>query len=89
MADIWTYLAVEASEEIANRFVNAVKAAFEPLRHFPLAGAARDHLAANLRVTFHGKYAIYYLPRPDALVIIRVVSGARDIAALVERGGFK
>jgi toxin ParE1/3/4 len=39
-------------------------------------------------MTFHGKYAIYCVPRPDELVIVRVVHGARDIAALAERGGF-
>jgi len=42
----------------------------------------------GLRVVFHSPYAIYYLPRPDAIVIVRVIHGARDIAALAERGGF-
>ena len=67
----------------------AIEAHFEPLRHFPLSGPTRDQLAPGLRVTFHSPYAIYYLPRPDALVIVRVIHGARDMAALAERGGFK
>ena len=37
-----------------------------------------------LRVTFHAPYAIYYLPQPEAVVIVRVIHGARDVAALVE-----
>jgi toxin ParE1/3/4 len=45
-------------------------------------------LAPGLRVTFRGAYAIYYMPLPDAIVIIRVLHGARDVAALAERGGF-
>jgi toxin ParE1/3/4 len=41
-----------------------------------------------LRVTFHGGYAICYRPLPEAVVIVRVLHGARDAAALAERGRF-
>jgi len=58
------------------------------VRHFPLAAPARAHLAPGLRVTIHGAYAIYYRPLPDAVVIVRVLHGARDAAAIAERGGF-
>lgn len=61
---------------------------FEPLRHFPFTGATREQLAPGLRVIFHSSYAVYYKTFPDAVVIIRVIHGARDIAALAERGGF-
>ena len=70
------------------RFVTAIEATFEPLRHFPLAGPSRDHLAPGLRVTFHSPYAIYYMPQPEAVVVIRMIHGARDISALAERGAF-
>jgi toxin ParE1/3/4 len=73
---------------IATRFVAAVEAAFEPLRRLPLSGAPREQFAPGLRVIFHGAYAIYYTPRPEALVIVRVLHGARDITTLSERGGF-
>lgn len=88
LAEIWAYIASEASEEIASRFVAAIKVAFEPLRHFPLAAPAREGLAPSLRVTFHNPYAIYYKPLPDAVVIIRVLHGARDVTAFADRGGF-
>jgi toxin ParE1/3/4 len=54
----------------------------------PLSGNARDQLAPDLRVTFHGRYAIYYTPRKSELVIVRVIHSARDVAALAEHGGF-
>jgi toxin ParE1/3/4 len=73
---------------VANGFIEAIETAFEPVRHFPLVGVAREQLAPGLRVTFHGAYAIYYRPLPDEIVIIRVLHGARDVAALVEHGGF-
>ena len=73
---------------MATRFVRAIEAAFEPVRYFPLAAPARDRFALALRVTFHGAYAIYDQPRADAIVIVRVLHGARDAAAIAEHGGF-
>ncbi len=73
---------------VANRFVADIEAAFEPLRQFPLAGPAREQFAPGLRVTFHHGYAIYYTPQAEELVIVRVLHGKRDAAALAERGGF-
>jgi toxin ParE1/3/4 len=58
------------------------------LRLFPLAGPQREQFAPGLRVIFHRPYAIYYLPQSDAVVVIRVLHGARDAAALAERGVF-
>lgn len=81
-------LALEASEDVATRFIGAIEKAFEPLRLFPLSGPARDQLAPGLRVTFHSPYAIYYLQQPEAVVIVRVLHGARDVAAIATQGGF-
>jgi toxin ParE1/3/4 len=55
---------------------------------FLLAAPAREWLAPGLRVTFVSPYAIYYRPTADAVVIIRVVHGARDVATIAARGGF-
>jgi toxin ParE1/3/4 len=78
---------MDASEKIATRFVGAIEAEFQKLQDFPLLGPAREQLGVGLRVIFHNPYAIYYLPLADAVVIIRIIHGARDIAALAERGG--
>ncbi|MBV8612178.1 MAG: hypothetical protein JOY66_00205 [Acetobacteraceae bacterium] len=48
---------------------------------------ARDRLGRGLRVLLHRRYAIYYLADPTGVVIARVTHGARDVAALAERGG--
>ena len=88
LGEIWATLASEASEAIATNFLTALEKHFEPLRHFPLSGAAREQIAPNLRVTFHHPYAIYYMPLSNAVVIVRVIHGARDITAIAERGGF-
>jgi toxin ParE1/3/4 len=59
------------------------------VRHFPLACPAGEQFAPGLRVTFHGAYAIYYRPLSDAVVIVRVLHGAREAAAIAMRGGFR
>jgi len=62
--------------------------ACQPLREFPQAGIMREQVAAGLRVSFAGSYAIYYLHDERELVIVRVLHGARDAAAIAEHGGF-
>jgi toxin ParE1/3/4 len=52
------------------------------------AGPPRDQLARGLRVMFQGNYALYYVVNESELVIVRVLHGARDAAAVAERGGF-
>lgn len=58
------------------------------LSRAPLSGGARPELADGLQVTFCEKYAIYYLPRADEIVVVRVLHGSRDIEAIAEDGGF-
>jgi toxin ParE1/3/4 len=53
-----------------------------------LVGPSRENLAPGLRVYFAGNYAVYYFHNERELIVIRVLRGARDAAALAERGGF-
>jgi len=88
LAEIWAYLAVEASEASATRFLTAIEAEFQALQRTPLIGPRREQFGHGLRVAFHAPYAIYYLPTEQALIIVRVLHGARDAAAIAEQGGF-
>jgi plasmid stabilization system protein ParE len=54
----------------------------------PFCGAPRPYLAPDLRVIFHQKYAVYYLPRPGEIVVVRVLHGYRDVSFVAEGGGF-
>jgi toxin ParE1/3/4 len=51
-----------------------------------MSGPSRDQLAPGLRAAFNGAYVVYYLPDETTLTIVRVLHGARDVAALAERG---
>jgi toxin ParE1/3/4 len=37
---------------------------------------------------FYEKYAIYYLPRPEEIIVVRVLHGSRDIVSIAGDGGF-
>lgn len=37
----------------------------------------------------HGKYAVYYIVREFEVVVVRVIHGARDHAAMATRGAFQ
>ncbi|GAB1719453.1 MAG: hypothetical protein NTAFB09_11840 [Nitrosospira sp.] len=44
MAEIWAYIASEASETAATQFLSAIEQAFQPLLHTPMIGVRREHL---------------------------------------------
>lgn len=86
--EIWSYLATEASESVATRFLSRLESRIRKTLTLPFAGAPRPHLAPDLRVIFHQKYAVYYLPCRGEIVIVRVLHGSRDISSITEAGGF-
>jgi toxin ParE1/3/4 len=88
LAEIWAYLAEEASETIATRFVASIEAKFAPLLQSPLIGSPRDQFAAGLRAIFKTPYVIYYVPTARELIIVRVLHSARDATAIADQGGF-
>ncbi|MGA8582908.1 MAG: type II toxin-antitoxin system RelE/ParE family toxin [Roseiarcus sp.] len=88
LAEIWFYVAGEASEAAATRLIDKIKDACEPLRHFPESAPLREHFAPGLRAAFSSNYAIYYVHDERELVIVRVLHGARDAPALAAHGGF-
>ena len=83
LADIWATIAADSPER-ASAFVTSIIERFEPLRHHPELGPARKHLAPGLRAHFHGNYTLYYRFTETELIILHVVHGARDQAALFE-----
>jgi toxin ParE1/3/4 len=48
----------------------------------------RENFSPGLRVGFSGNYAIYFVHDPHAVVVVRVLHGSRDAAAVAEHGGF-
>jgi len=85
--DIWFYIAAD-NIPAADRLIDALHAAATRLLAHPRSGVSRTDLAPNLRALIHGRYILYYVPEAIELVIVRVLHGARDSAAIAEQGGF-
>ncbi|MFW7347191.1 MAG: type II toxin-antitoxin system RelE/ParE family toxin [Pigmentiphaga sp.] len=88
LAEIWSYIAEGASEATATRFLNKLYGTCERLLAYPLGHPERRQLGRDLRVVFHGAYAIYYQASETAVVIVRVLHGMRDLGAIADQGGF-
>jgi toxin ParE1/3/4 len=88
LAEIWDYLSEESSESIATKLIERIGKRLQQAARFPLSGAPRFHMATGLRVLFHEKYAIYYLPGARQITVIRVLHGSRDLTAIADEGGF-
>ena len=69
--------------------MTALEKSLDRLLDFPLSGAVRETLAKDLRVVFHGAYAVYYRFSPDEILVLRVLHGARDVDELRAEGGFE
>lgn len=51
---------------------------------FPHAGPPRPQWGEGIRIAVHGKYLIVYRVRDEAMQVLRIVHGARDLDTLFE-----
>ena len=80
--EIWSYIA-DDSTRAARRVRVQLLDACQRLAENPLIGHSREDLTARPVLFWPvGAYLIVYDPRPRPIEIVRVVHGARDIAAL-------
>ena len=82
LIEIWTYLAEQATEQAADRQLAAIESACANLEHWPYAGRQRDELLPGLRCVLAVPYVIFYRVRNDAVEVVRVLHGRRDIASI-------
>lgn len=86
-----TYYIAQDNFEAAVAFFEAVESTCAMLSTMPGIGSARDYRNprfAGLRmfpVKRYEKYLIFYQSTEEELLVVRVIHGARDIAALFER----
>jgi toxin ParE1/3/4 len=75
---IWLHIA-EDNLAAAERLIRAMEAAEDQLGLYPELGQARPDLAPGLRHWPVGSYLILYRIDHDAVTIVRVLHGARDL----------
>lgn len=76
--EIWTYVAVH-DLAAADRLLDRFDATLRALALTPQIGRQVDDLAPGLRSFPVGNYLIFYRIAKDAVHLIRLVHGARDI----------
>jgi toxin ParE1/3/4 len=83
LLDIWLYIA-EHNAPAADRLLEKMDEKCNMLAKWPEMGERREDLAPGLRFFSVGRYVILYRPIDEGIQLVRVLSGARDIAALFE-----
>lgn len=81
--DIWDHIAADSLAE-ADRWVDKLDEKFNLIATQPLMGRAREELFASLRSFPFGRYVIFYVSIEDGIDVVRVLHGARDIAAVFD-----
>ena len=66
----------------ARRWVQNTRAQFKFLARNPGMGQVRDELRPALRSFSHGNYVVFFRVQAEALEIVRVVHGRRDVNLL-------
>ena len=69
----------------AERQLMRFRQAFRRLAKFPRIGHRREDVTSSEAVLFLpvGSYVVVYRPEPKPLMIVRVLHGSRDLAALL------
>jgi len=79
LAELYQYIALEASPEIALRYTEAIINYCESLCIFPLRGRIRDDVRPGLRVTNYKKLAVIaFAVDKDLVYIVGVFYGGQD-----------
>lgn len=82
--DIWYYVASQSGNmDIADRLIASITDRFVLLAGYPHLGRARDEdLRPGLRSFAVGDYVILYRIEDEDVVILRVLHGSRNMAAM-------
>jgi toxin ParE1/3/4 len=83
LIEIWSYIA-DDSEAHADGFIDKIYETIELLARQPGLGRHRDELATRIQSFPVGRYIIFYRVVTDAIEIVRVLHGGRDIESIFE-----
>ncbi len=83
LEEIHDFIAAD-NPNAALRFIDLLEEKFEMISQTPSMGRIREELAPSLRSFPAGTYVIFYRPLREAVQIIRVLHGARDIEVVFD-----
>jgi toxin ParE1/3/4 len=79
LTEIWSYIADDSAAN-ADAFIDKLDETIQMLANQSGAGRRREELAPGI----FGRYVIFYRGNQDAIEIVRVLHGARDIQTIFE-----
>jgi toxin ParE1/3/4 len=83
LTEIWSYIA-DDSVTNADAFIDKRFETIQLLANQPGSGRRREELAHGILSFPFGRYIIFYRASQDAIEIVRVLHGARDIHTIFE-----
>ena len=81
LREIWEFIATD-DPAAADLVLDEVGGRLDLLLDSPLMGRQRPELAPGLRSFLSGRYVIFYIAEEEAVRVVRVLHGARDIEGL-------
>lgn len=85
LAQLYRYIAVAASPDIAARYTEAIISYCESLRVFPHRGIKRDDVRPGLRITHYRKRTVIaFEVDADKVSVIGVFYGGQDYETLLQ-----
>lgn len=83
LLEIWLYIG-DVDPDVADRIIDQIDARCESLSRNPQLGVGRDNLLPGVRCLIEGNYGIFYRISTDQIEILRILHGARDLAAIFQ-----
>ena len=84
LLQIWLYLATEADEQAADRFVDQIEEKCRRIPRAPKGFRLRPELLPDLRSSPFKSYVIFYIPSESGIEVIRIIHAARDIEQFIK-----
>lgn len=82
LTEIWLYIAND-NLPAADKLLDRIDSTCKMLARSPSLGRLREELAPRLRSFPVGDYLIFYCPTKTGIVVVRVLSGYRDLDKLL------
>ena len=82
LLDIWLFVAARNSETVADRVYDGIEQTCELLREHPQIGRARPEIHGDARSLVIDRWLALYRVTENGAQIVRIIDGARDLAAI-------
>ncbi len=82
LLDIWERLSHVISSAIADKQLREIERLCLAISDWPEYGRAREDVRKGLRSAPVGRYVVFYRPTKDAIELVRVLDGRRDVDAI-------